>query len=66
MHGLSAALLVEVCHPLTVVPSPVVEHRLQSVGSVAVAQGLGCPAACGILVPGPGIKPVAPAFAGRF
>ena len=31
-----------------------------------VAYGLSCPAACGILVPGPGIEPVSPAFAGGF
>ena len=35
-------------------------------GSVAVIQGLSCTVACGILVPGPGIEPVSPAFAGGF
>ena len=29
-------------------------------GSVVVAQGLSCPVACEILVPGPGIEPVSP------
>jgi len=31
-----------------------------------VAHGLSCPAACGILVPLPGIEPASPAFQGRF
>ena len=30
---------------------------LELVDSVAVAGELGCPVACGILVPGPGVKP---------
>ena len=34
--------------------------------SVVVTQGLSCSAACGLLVPGPGIEPVFPALAGRF
>ena len=35
-------------------------------GSVVVARGLSCPAACGILVPRPGIDPAPPALEGRF
>ena len=35
-------------------------------GSLVVALGLSGPSACGILVPGPGIKPVFPALQGRF
>ena len=31
-----------------------------------VVCGLGCPTACGLLVPQPGIKPVFPALEGRF
>ena len=34
--------------------------------SVVVAHGLSCPAACGILVPPPGIKPTSPALEGFF
>ena len=63
---------------LILVASLIVEHRLwgmwalvlaavklSSVGSVVMVHGLTCPAACGNL-PGPGIKPVSPALAGRF
>ena len=39
---------------------------LRHTGSVVVAHGLSCPAACGILVPRPGIEPVSPAQEGRF
>ena len=35
-------------------------------GSVVAAHGLSCPAACGILVPRPGIEPVSPALEGGF
>ena len=38
----------------------------QHVGSVVAACGLSCPAACGILVPRPGMEPVSPALEGRF
>ena len=34
--------------------------------SVVAARGLSCPAACGILVPWPGIEPVSPVMEGRF
>ena len=34
--------------------------------SLVVACGLSCPAACGILVPQPGIKPMSPALEGRL
>ena len=34
--------------------------------SVVVVRGLSCPAACGILVPQPGIKPASPALEGGF
>ena len=33
---------------------------------LAVAQGLSCPSACGILIPRPGIEPVSPALEGGF
>ena len=42
---------------------------LQTLGtcaSVVVVCRLSCPAACRILVPGPGLEPVSPALAGRF
>ena len=35
-------------------------------GSVVVAYGLSCLAACGILVPRPGIEPASPALEGGF
>ena len=35
-------------------------------GSVVVADGLSCSAACGISVPGLRIEPMSPALAGRF
>ena len=41
-------------------------HELWHVGSLVVASGLSCPAACGILVPSRGIEPVSPALQGRF
>ena len=50
------------CH----VRSFVAARGLQSTGSVVVARGLSCSAACGILVPRPGIEPVSPALQGRF
>ena len=34
--------------------------------SVVVARGRSCPAACGILVPRPGIEPESPVLEGRF
>ena len=34
--------------------------------SVAVVHRLSCPEAYGVLVPGPGIKPVSPELAGGF
>ena len=40
------------------------EHRLESAGSVVVAWGLSCPAACSH--PRPRIEPVSPALAGEF
>ena len=36
------------------------------VGSVVVAHGLSCPAACGILVPRAGMEPASPALEGEF
>ena len=45
------------------------EHVVSSLwhaGSVVVVRGLSCPAACGILVSGPGIKPTSPALEGGF
>ena len=35
-------------------------------GSLVAAPGLSCPAACGILVPRPGIEPMFPALEGGF
>ena len=46
--------------------SLVVTHRLQSAGSGVVPHQLTCRAACGLLVPRPGIEPMAPVLAGRF
>ena len=39
-------------------------YSLQHLGSPVVAHGLNSPAACGILVPPPGIKPTSPALEG--
>ena len=39
---------------------------LECVGSVAVALGFSCPAACGILVPQPGIELISLALEGGF
>ena len=39
---------------------------LEHVGSVVAAHKLSCPAACGILVPHPGIKPTSSALEGGF
>ena len=38
----------------------------ERVGSVVAACGLRCPAACGILVPRPGIEPTSPVLEGGF
>ena len=38
----------------------------QGAGSVVAARRLSCPAACGILVPQPGIEPAFPALEGGF
>ena len=37
-------------------------QALGHMGSVVVARGLSCPAACEILLPWPGIEPVSPAL----
>ena len=43
------------------------EHGFQSeLASLALAYGFSCPVACGIFVPGPGIKPTSPALEGGF
>ena len=39
---------------------------LRRTSSVVVARGLSCPAACGNLVPRPGIEPTSPALEGGF
>ena len=39
---------------------------LQHMNSPVVVRGLSCSAACGILVPGPGIEPMSPALQGGF
>ena len=41
-------------------------QELWCVGSVVVVRGFGCPEACGILAPRPGIEPVSSALAGGF
>ena len=60
-HGPQARRLQQLWH----VRSLVVSCRLQSAGSVVVAQGLSCSAACGN-PPGPGLEPESPELAGRF
>ena len=50
---------------LTAVASPVVEHGLYSTGSIVVAHGLSCSAACGVLLDQGSSLPVSPALAGR-
>ena len=45
--------------------SVVAAPRLQNAGSVVVAHGLGCPAACGIFLD-QGSEPVSPALSGRI
>ena len=39
---------------------------LRHTGSLVEVSGLSCPAACGILVPRPGMEPASPALEGRF
>ena len=39
---------------------------LRCESSIVVARGLSCAAACGILVPRPGIEPASPALEGGF
>ena len=39
---------------------------LQCMESLAVARGLSCFVACGILVPGPGVEPASPALQDGF
>jgi hypothetical protein len=41
-------------------------QELWCVGSVVLVHGFGCPEACGILVPRPGIEPTSLALEGRF
>ena len=38
------------------------ERALELMGSVAVTCGLGCPLACGTLLPQPGTEPTSPAL----
>jgi len=49
-------------HGLLGAQASAVALRLQSIGSGVVVHELSCPVACGILVPGTGIKRVSPAF----
>ena len=44
----------------------VIVARSESVGLVVAAHGLSCSAACGILVPQPGIEPASPGLQGGF
>ena len=46
--GKRGPLFITVRGPLTIVASPVAEHRLRCAGSVVVAHGPSCSAACGI------------------
>ena len=46
--------------------SSCVARAPEHAGSVVAANGLSCPAACGILVPQPGIEPASPALEGGF
>ena len=55
-----------VCSLLIAVASLVAEPGLQGAGSVPVAHGLRCLAACGVLVPRPGIEHVPAALVSRF
>ena len=67
-------LFVAVCRLLSSCCVQAAVHRLSScgvqapecVGSVVVAHGLNCPAACGILVPWLGIESKSPALEGGF
>ena len=65
--AMNGGCLPAVVHRLRIaVASLVVVHGLQSAGSVVVPHQLTCPAAGGLLLPRPGIKPMAPELAGRF
>ena len=75
-RGLGDYSLVAARRLLIAVASPV-EHGLSGSGRIGfsscctrgsevVVRGLGCPEACEILVPRPGIQPLSPAFEGRF
>ena len=76
-----AALVFPVAHRLSLVMasrsySPVAAHRPPVLASspagsgaqvsVVLANGLGCPAACGFFIPRPGIEPMSPTLAGEF
>lgn len=39
---------------------------LEPVGPEVVVHGFSCPSACGVLVSGPGVEPMAPVLEGRF
>ena len=54
--GKRGPLFIAVRGPLTIVASPVAEHRLQRAGSVIVAHGPSCSSACGIF-PDQGLNP---------
>ena len=63
--GKQGPLFIAVCGPLTIVASPVAEHRLQTCGLSS------CGARAQLLrgmwdLPRPGLEPVSPALAGRF
>ena len=76
MHGLFVAAhrlslvtmsgTVVLCGLLIVVASRCRAQTLGHVNSEVAACRLNCSAACGILVPGPGIEPMSLALAGRF
>ena len=60
-------LFIAVCRLLIVVASLCCGARALGVqASVVVVHGLSCSVACGIDLPGPGLKPVTLALAGRF
>ena len=63
--GKRGPLFIAVRGPLTITASLVGSTGSRRAGSVVVAHGPSCSAACGDL-PRPGLEPVSPALAGRF
>ena len=68
-HRLSLVMESRSCSPAAAHRPPVLASSLAGSGaqvSVALANGLGCPAACGFFIPRPGIEPMSPTLAGEF